>query len=727
MKKIYATLSRASLALAISSAASLSACSHSEPIVDTAVGARSLGLPAGGPPVLYDAPTVIAQVQNRDARFRAPFEMVSGTERYVAGEYMYTDFIYDDEGIAYPEDFDRYARNAADLFELRMAAPPDGGLAVRFTLNTLLVPDSTIAVLAFDSDSDAQTGSATLPRDPGMPFPGTDQVLTTWGTGAEWSRWNGDSWVTEQLEVKTDLEANQITVTVPKAVADPRGQWKATMATGLYDTASGGWLATMLALPSVALPVPLPVPLPPLPLPSIGRKIINLGFRFNELDAAPFHGKQNAALAAGEPTLFANSIDFDLLRSGAARDNVPTHGLIPRIYASRIPSVMLTIDGKPAEFGDRLFSEGKHRNYDIQYLSPLQPYLLYVPESYQPDHPVPMTFALHGGSGEYSWIVGTQIPKYLGDERNSIVVSATSRGGNGYYVGELEYGLFEVWNDVARHYALDPQRTSSYGLSMGGYGTYMLGLLHPHLFASIAPYIPAVCRDIWIVLACVREENTVSNRWLESARNLPIFHIADSLSESTFYPGQLQQVLGPAINGLQSLNALGYRYKFWTAVMDHGLAIGSNGDFLPAISEFLGQGQIEPEPFHVSYARMPSTDLPELDFFHNRAYWLSDIEVRDESDALAKGVIDATSFGFGKSDPVSEQSVAMGIAGVIPYIETQRIWDAPGRIPVENRIAIKAVNIASVTIDPVAARVDCNVTLDIDSDGPLTVALLGCP
>lgn len=726
--KMHATLSIAGLALAIG----LSACGgRSEPAVDTvdaaAADARNLGLPAGGPPVLYDALPSIPQVQNRDARFRAPFEMVSGSERYVDGEYLYTDFIYDDEGVAYPDDFDRYGNNSADLFEFRMATPREGGLAVRFTLNTLLVPDSTIAVLAFDSDNDADTGSATLPRDPGMPFPGTDQVLTTWGTGAEWSQWNGSSWVTVPLEVHTDLEANQITVTVPKSVADPRGQWKATLATGLYDAAGGGWLATTLALPTVALPIPLPVQPPSLPLPATGRKIINLGFRYNELDAVPTHGKQNAALQAAEPTLFASLIDFDLLRAHGARDNVPTHGMISRIYASRIPSVLLTIDGNTGAYGDRPFAEGKNRGYDTHFLGPLQPYVVYVPESYRVYQPLPMTFALHGGDGASFWIVGTQIPKHLGDDRNSIVVSPTSRGGKGYFVGELEYGLFEAWNDVARHYTLDPKRTSVYGLSMGGYGAYRLGLLHPHLFASIAPYIPAICKNIWVVVACVSEEETLANRWLESARNLPIFHIADSLTESTFYPGQLQQVLGPAINGLQSLDVLGYRYKFWSVVMDHGIGIASNGDFMPAINEFLGQREIEPEPFHVSYARMPSTDLPEHDFINNRAYWLSGIEVRDASDLLAKGVIDAISLGFGKSDPSSTRNFVPGFVGILPYVEAERSWSEPGSVPVENRIVIRATNIASVTIDPVAARVDCNVKLDIDSDGPLAISLTGCP
>jgi hypothetical protein len=51
-------------------------------------------------------------------------------------------------------------------------------------------------------------------------------------------------------------------------------------------------------------------------------------------------------------------------------------------------------------------------------------------------------------------------------------------------------------------------------------------------------------------------------------------------------------------------------------------------------------------------------------------------------------------------------------------------------VALENRILIKATNIAKVTIDPVPARVDCNVALDVESDDPAhppEVTLAGCP
>ncbi len=42
-------------------------------------------------------------------------------------------------------------------------------------------------------------------------------------------------------------------------------------------------------------------------------------------------------------------------------------------------------------------------------------------------------------------------------------------------------------NAVTKKYALDASRVYLTGISMGGYGTWSLGLLHPEKFAAIAP------------------------------------------------------------------------------------------------------------------------------------------------------------------------------------------------------------------------------------------------
>src|SRR5882724_5278593 len=118
-----------------------------------------------GPDVLYAPAPAAPQLENRDPHFQAAPLLVSGTEAYVAGEYLYQDFLYDDYGsdtdgagafplspragdVTYPTNTARYGGNAADLVELRIAVTPTD-VAYRITLNTLLAADSTIVTIAF--------------------------------------------------------------------------------------------------------------------------------------------------------------------------------------------------------------------------------------------------------------------------------------------------------------------------------------------------------------------------------------------------------------------------------------------------------------------------------------------------------------------------------------------------------------------------------------------------
>src|SRR5207237_8372213 len=136
-----------------------------------------------GPDVLYASAPSAPQLENRNPRFNASPLLVSGTEAYVNGEYLYQDYLYDDYGsntdgsggtplspragdINYPTNSARYGGNAADLVEFRIDVGPDS-LAYRLTLNTLLEPDSTIIAVAFDTDRNQATGGSVLSRDPG--------------------------------------------------------------------------------------------------------------------------------------------------------------------------------------------------------------------------------------------------------------------------------------------------------------------------------------------------------------------------------------------------------------------------------------------------------------------------------------------------------------------------------------------------------------------------------
>ena len=71
----------------------------------------------------------------------------------------------------------------------------------------------------------------------------------------------------------------------------------------------------------------------------------------------------------------------------------------------------------------------------------------------------------------------------------TIVITPAGRGPDGWYYDLAGADTFEVWADVARHYALDPDVTSIAGYSMGGYGTYKFATQFPDLFARAQPTV----------------------------------------------------------------------------------------------------------------------------------------------------------------------------------------------------------------------------------------------
>jgi hypothetical protein len=55
-----------------------------------------------------------------------------------------------------------------------------------------------------------------------------------------------------------------------------------------------------------------------------------------------------------------------------------------------------------------------------------------------------------------------------------------------------------------------------------------------------------------------------------------------------------------------------------------------------------------------------------------------------------------------------------------------RDWGTATTIPVRNQLDIVAQNVSAVTIHPNRAKVNCNATLNVQSDGPIVVTLAGC-
>ena len=117
-------------------------------------------------------------------------------------------------------------------------------------------------------------------------------------------------------------------------------------------------------------------------------------------------------------------------------------------------------------------------------------YLLFLPTDYgkKANKRWPLILFLHGAGerGTDIWKVATHgPPKHVKEhsEFSFIVVSPQCPDGKVW----SNDTLLALLDGIMRDYAVDPARVYLTGLSMGGYGTWRLGLTHPEKFAAIAP------------------------------------------------------------------------------------------------------------------------------------------------------------------------------------------------------------------------------------------------
>lgn len=116
-------------------------------------------------------------------------------------------------------------------------------------------------------------------------------------------------------------------------------------------------------------------------------------------------------------------------------------------------------------------------------------YWIYLPEDYQADKKYPLMLFLHGMGerGENRDLVLFHGPPKLikaGEKFPFILVSPQL---------SLDYkrwrvqDLTKLLDHIEKEYAVDADRVYVTGLSMGGMGTWALGIAHPERFAALAP------------------------------------------------------------------------------------------------------------------------------------------------------------------------------------------------------------------------------------------------
>jgi predicted esterase len=384
--------------------------------------------------------------RSRSTGWRGQSTMLGGTPNYSRGEYIFQGFVYDDGG---------RDNNTADVVETRAAVAGDD-LRVRLVLNSMFPAggaaqpdiDHVVVGLAW--------GESALPRD--WPF----------GAGMR-SPWQQFATITSSSVLVTDehgatttrpapvvnLADHTIEVTLPGAAKGHRVRLAG--GAGSWDPAAQRWVAGSLA-----------------------------DLVFNPATVEPFtrHGMRDEvmqqAIAAANNASFAVTLDLDGMRAGRTDPITVTPGRYDRIYKS--------VQHLP----------GGYRTDDApRMLGMYQTYFLYVPGSYRADRPNPLAVVLHSLNNTNNEFTEFKVYEHLAEARGALAITPLALGTDGWYWDEALVDTLDALHDLKTHYAVDDERVTLSGYSMGGLGTYRLATLLPDQWASAALWAGVPAYYIW--------------------------------------------------------------------------------------------------------------------------------------------------------------------------------------------------------------------------------------
>jgi predicted esterase len=651
------------------------------------------GIRRPGPALLYRKLATSPQLENAGP-WRATPIMVSGVRGYRAGEFVYQDFLYDDRALTYPTD-PAYAGNAADLVEVRLRLLPDG-VGVRLTYNSMIKPELVAATIALGDSVAARP----LPHNAGASSRG-EVFVTVHGCRGDAVR-ASDGGALGAVGVATDLRRRQVDVRVPFKVYDPRGRsaFRVRAASGLWDAAAGSYVRPDALKPA----------------------FFNVAFR----EPGAYEGNtwmdasQNAALGSGEISALAATVVVAKLTSGRRDDlrgqpgGMPLKGPMNRILVSHFEPGQ----GRGNATSGNTDVPCKAPECTYTYSGRLQPYTVVVPDAAPPRTGYPLTVTLHGSGENHNANEHSILTVLANAGRPTLVVAPGGRGPSFWWYGLGAADVYEAWADAAANYHLDPRFVVQSGQSMGGYGAYKLASTYPDLylaaFPSVGPGAPTAdfvpgsdvvtpaTGDVWRMFASLRHVPVVS----VNAVGDPIVPVTTTG------------------NNMNELEKLGYRYDFYwfggSTHSDHRYLVPDE------YAAFSKTGPIVLNPRRVTYVVNAAVSNPEYGVTADHAYWVSGLRLADKAAAL--GTVDVTSRAFPRGDPdtgVQETSPGVMLQDVQPYERVRRRWGSARAASPGDALDIKATNIASVTVDVDRAGLSCHAKVNVTSDVPLTVHLVG--
>ena len=617
--------------------------------------------------------------------------LISGTSRLDSGEWIYTDFVYDDYGAdtgpawgqpnvvslastvgdaRYP-DGEAYADNAADIVEVRARVVGD---------------DLEIRVLM--------------------------QTITDAATPALWVEAGKFSDVFTKANAGVDVAANTITFRVPNAAASKTVDLN--IGAGLND--GDGGLRAGVPGNAHARPEELTTGGP------TDNRLLDLAFNTRAIEprGGPWNETaQSAALASGSLGEFTQKIDIDALRSGVTTPVPLDKGYSVRLFESR----QNLGEGVAAEFP--------------QYRGRWQPYAVWVPKNYNRARSAPLFLSMHSLSVHHNQYRGgtnttyTTYYEQFGDGLDAVVVTPLARGPDGWYEDQGLIDTMEVWADALRHYNIDRDRVLVGGYSMGGYGTYRLTTLMPDSFASAVSIVGPPANGIWAYPAPPTggEDNPdLTYYQLENTLNIPFWITQGVFDELVPVSGIKRQT--------DRFAELGHEYRFALHPTADHLSFAAQDEWSREVKWFKDHPARVQDPARITYKLRPAawaTDgapaivrhlqalTAEVGARLDGAYWVDNVVAAGKGDVT--GFVDLTSGGVAVRRDETTPINTVGIDGPSPHLLTG-LEVSYKRGNLKDTLTGHLTNVSTLTIDVGRAGLSNSPTLDITADRKVTITFV---
>ncbi|MFC8681781.1 alpha/beta hydrolase-fold protein [Microbacterium ureisolvens] len=565
----------------------------------------------------------------------------------------------------------------------------------RVDWTTLADPGLPLAVWALDTDADPGTGTSVWPGAAGVTSPGGDAFLIVSADGVwlEDAAGSRRDLTARGGRVHVDEQTKSFIAEVPRSALRVNGVFTVRLAAGVADAQGNGFAAAP---------------------ERDDMRVYNAAFRTATQEgtraAGPQratgwnNGAQSAALAGGDISAFALELDWRELARGRVDPHPSPTGFSTRWYVS-------SVDLGPGLHPDTRQPSGQPPTTAPRVYGQVQPYLVYVPTTYDPEIPAPLTILLHGGGNNHNGFRGAREDHLFGpvcEERGSICLSPLGRGDGTWYVNEAELDVWEAWNRVAAVYALDGTRTTIAGHSMGGVGATRLATNHPDVFAGVGIVSGAGYRNA----AGIRD--AADDR--ERVENLAAMSVFLDAGTADIAEGNTRTWAG-------ALEAAGVEHRA------HYYAGATHGHFgwlgWREYAAHVGDAQLETAPGAIAFRWDPRENRTDLGIVIDSAYWLDGLVARDAAARWSR--VEARS---GALDTVVTEPVATAASAVYDGYQTEiRVLERRpvGTVPAADELDLELVNVAAADVDLAAAGLAGReqVRLRVTTDGPTTVRLHG--